>query len=124
MSLSDEQWEFLIDVASLIDYAEREGYKMTAGHLFRTSAQQYLYFFGYTLTEKLKLIKTKKRSKTKSGYHQKRLAIDFNVFINGKLTYTVNDIKPLGEYWKSLNPLNVWGGDWGWDSGHFQRSYN
>ena len=29
--------------------------------------------------------------------------------------------KKLGEYWKSLDVDNVWGGDWGWDANHFEK---
>ena len=44
--------------------------------------------------------------------HLKRLAVDFNFFVNGKLTYNRVTIAPLGDYWESLNPLNKWGGHW------------
>lgn len=32
-------------------------------------------------------------------------------------------LKPIGDYWKSLSPLNIWGGDWEdpFDPYHFQR---
>jgi hypothetical protein len=43
------------------------------------------------------------------------------------LTYDVDLIRPYGEYWKSLNPLNRWGGDFKMkkgksDAGHFERN--
>jgi len=27
------------------------------------------------------------------------------------LTYVKEDLKPIGEFWESLNPLNRWGGE-------------
>jgi len=109
MNLSNEQWIFLQDVAKLIIYAKNAGYKLTGGELYRTSYQQREY------------LRTGK-SKTLRSKHLRRLAIDLNIFINGKLTYEPNDIRLLGEYWERLNSKNVWGGSWGWDAGHFERN--
>ncbi len=41
----------------------------------------------------------------------KRCAMDFNVFVDGKLTWDKEVIRPLGEYWESLNAKNRWGGN-------------
>lgn len=124
MKLSDEQWEFLKDIARLILWAEENGYKMTEGEGYRTADQQMLYFYGFAIRNdngRLSLVEAEKRSKTMNSSHMERLAHDFNVFVHGKLTYDADAIRPLGEYWKSLNSKNVWGGDWGWDAGHFER---
>ena len=125
MSLSDEQWEFLKDVAKLIAWAEANGFKLTEGEGYRTADQQRLYYHGYTVVDAddggLALRRAAKRSKTMHSFHMRRLAHDFNVFVDGEYTNDAKKIRPLGEYWKSLSAGNVWGGDWGWDPGHFQR---
>ena len=130
MTLSDHQWEFLKDVAKLIQYAESIGIKLTGGELYRTADQQWLYYEGYEI-EHDKLKKTTPKSKTMNSYHLRRLAIDFNVFINKVLTYEYKDIEPLGIYWINLNKTyNRWGGDWNrngkkddgfLDTPHFER---
>ena len=73
MSLSDEQWEFGKDIGKLIVYAEENGFKLTFGEAYRTVQQQKIY------------VKTG-RSKTMKSKHMKRCAMDFNVFVDGKLT--------------------------------------
>jgi len=39
MSLSDEQAAFLLDVCELIQYATKQGFKVTGGELARTPEQ-------------------------------------------------------------------------------------
>ncbi|MDO6808089.1 M15 family metallopeptidase [Zobellia galactanivorans] len=99
MTLSQKQRIFTINVAKLIVEAYNRGIELTFGEVFRTTEQQLLYVQSG-------------KSKTMNSNHLRRLAVDFNFFINGKLTYDWNDIKPLGEYWETLHPANRWGGDW------------
>jgi hypothetical protein len=46
-----------------------------------------------------------------NSLHLLRLAIDLNLFIGGTYQTATVAYKPLGEYWKALNPLCRWGGD-------------
>jgi hypothetical protein len=111
MSLVAEQAAFLLDVCKLIQYATEQGFVVTGGELARTVEQQQIY------------VKSG-RSKTMNSIHLKRCAIDLNFFKDGKLTYDVALLKPVGDYWKSLNPKNQWGGNWKSfkDVPHFQRT--
>ena len=115
MSLSKKQMVFSKNIASLIAYADMIGIGLTFGEAYRTKSQVLLYFFGYKVVKGgvlgIKLVKHKKLSKTLKGQHPKRLAVDFNFFINGKLTYDFEDTKELGKFWLTLNPKNRWGGD-------------
>lgn len=43
--------------------------------------------------------------------HLLGLAVDLLVFKDGRYLKTVEDYRPLGEYWKTLHPLCRWGGD-------------
>lgn len=110
MALVDEQAAFLQDFARLIVHANSLGWKVTAGELHRTPEQQAIY------------VKTG-RSKTMDSQHGRRLAGDLNFFKNGKLVYDVEELRPLGEFWESLNPKNKWGGFWKSfkDVPHFER---
>lgn len=109
MSLSDEQWEFLQDVARLIRFAGEKNMKLTGGELLRTPEQQELYY-------------QQGKSKTLNSNHLKKLAIDLNLLVNGRLA-TREEYRPLGQYWESLDPKNRWGGNFkGFvDSPHFER---
>ena len=113
---SDEQWKFLKDYADLIQYADRQGYKLTAGELYRTMAQQRLYV-------KLGL------SQTFNSKHLKRKAGDLNLFVNGKFCSSIHNdgcreaFEKLGYYWENLDNKNRWGGNWHSikDYPHFER---
>lgn len=110
MALVNEQWRFLIDVALLIVRAEKLGFVLTGGELYRTAEQQAIYL-------------KEGKSKTAHSQHLKRLAIDFNFFVGGELCYDKKKLQPLGDYWESLSPANRWGGNFKsiLDVPHFER---
>ena len=92
------QAEFLRHVRRLLDFADEIGFVVTLGEAYRTAEQQAIY------------VQTG-RSKTMDSEHLKRRAIDLNLFKDGKLCGR-DGIKPLGDFWESLSPLNRWGGNW------------
>jgi len=108
----EKQWQFLKELAKLIQYAERNGLVLVGGELYRTQEQQEIYV-------------KQGKSKTMNSYHLKRLAIDLLVMENKDGRWVISNDKEkykiLGEFWKSLDPKNVWGGDWGWDLNHFEK---
>lgn len=110
MSLSGQQRYFTIDISKLILEADRLQIGLTFGEAYRTRYQQDKY------------VKDGK-SKTMKSNHLKRLAVDFNFFIDGNLTYKKEDIQELGDFWESLNPQNKWGGNYTSfiDTPHFER---
>jgi len=104
MGMVSKQWEFLQDLCKLLDRAKDLGFTVTGGELQRPISLQRLY------------VKTG-RSKTMRSSHLNRLAIDLNFFLKNekgrlRLTWNREDIRPLGDYWESLDPKNVWGGSW------------
>ncbi len=117
-TLSEEQRMFTRHIGWLIMYAYSQGMELTFGDAFRSNEEQArLYKEG--------------KSKIKSGgNHSKRLAIDFNLFVNGQLTWEWDLYKKLGDYWEELDSKNRWGGDWNKDnikngfidSPHFERN--
>ena len=125
MKLSENQITFSYNIACLTLYANSKGIGFTYGEAERTKEQQMLYFYGYTLAVvngELKLVKTTKKSKTLNSNHLRRLAVDFNFFMDGKLLNDEKLLQDLGDYWCSLNPKNRWGGNWGWDKPHFEMN--
>lgn len=107
MTLSDRQKIFTRNIGLFIDHAFEMGFELTLGEVARTVEQQKIYF-------------DTGRSKTMDSRHIQRLATDFNIFLNGTLLFQKSDqykqdleaMRPLGDFWESLHPDNVWGGDW------------
>lgn len=54
--------------------------------------------------------------------HKSRLALDLNLFRNGKYLRLTKDHRPLGEWWERLHPLCCWGG-WFNDGNHYSITY-
>jgi hypothetical protein len=98
MGLLQEQFAFSRHVALLLPKAFELGFEFSLGEVLRTPEQQAIYV-------------QKGASQTSNSMHLKKLAIDLNLFLNGKLA-TAAQIKPLGVYWESLDPKNQWGGSW------------
>jgi hypothetical protein len=111
MSMVDEQFAFLLDVAKTIQYAASLGLKVTAGEMYRTAEQQAIY------------VKTG-RSKTMKSKHLERLAVDLNYFKDGKLNYECKEVQDVGRYWEALNSKNSAGMFWKSfkDCPHLQRN--
>lgn len=99
MSLSEKQQIFTRNIACLIQRAEALKIGLTFGHAWRSLEEQ-------------KRLKAEGKSKTLKSKHLSRLAVDFNFFINGKLTYDKHKLQCLGDYWESLHEDNRWGGNW------------
>ena len=111
MKLSEYQQEFTKNIAYLILKAGNIGVGLTFGEVYRTEYQQAEY------------LRTGK-SKTMNSNHLRRLAVDFNFFIDGKLYYDHPKINELGEYWEKLHPANRWGGNFKTfkDAPHFEMN--
>jgi predicted chitinase len=115
MSLVHEQSIFLLHVAELIRKSSELGFQASGGELYRTSEQQALHVKNG-------------RSTTMNSQHLKRLAVDLNFFKatpDGelKLTYDVEELRVLGQFWEGLDAANRWGGNWTSfkDAPHFER---
>lgn len=116
MTLSEKQQKFTWHIGCLIMYAKSLGWDLTFGHAWRSPEEQ-------------KRLVADGKSQTMKSRHLDRLAVDFNLFIEGKLTWEWEHFKKLGDYWESLDSKNRWGGDWNKndikdgliDSPHFER---
>ena len=107
MTLSDKQAKFTVMIADLIQWADKQGYKLTFGEAYRTPEQAEL--------------NARKGSGIRNSLHTQRLAVDFNLFIDGKYMTGSDAYKPLGEYWESIG--GTWGGRFN-DGNHFSLEHN
>jgi len=74
-------------IALLILHAEQLGFELTFGDAYRDPKVKY----GH-----------------KKSLHRKRLALDLNLFQDGKYLTKTEDHQPLGEYFESIG--GTWGG--------------
>lgn len=99
MSLREKQSKFVWMVSKLIDFAYSSGYELTFGDAW--SKKEY-------------------GAHRHNSLHYDRLAIDLNLFKNGKYLIKTEDHEPLGRYWESI------GGNWGGrfdDGNHYSLSH-
>ena len=108
--LSDRQKLFTVNLAKMILKSVDLSFSLRLGEVERPIEMQEIYFKSG-------------RSKTMNSRHIQRLASDFTIEYNGRILFPPGIIddqykkdlelcRPLGEYWESLHPDNVWGGDW------------
>lgn len=111
MSLGDKQRRFTECVGRLITWAYSNGYELTFGDAYRSPEQAAANAAAGTGIA--------------SSVHILRLAVDFNLFINGAYQSAPEPYAPLGDYWKTLDPEARWGGDFkSKDANHFSFEHN
>lgn len=109
MTSSEKQALFTVKIAQLINWADERGYRLTFGEAYRTPEQAAL--------------NAKKGSGISNSLHTQRLAVDFNLFINGQYQQDSAAYRPLGEYWESIG--GAWGGRFSKpDGNHFSLEHN
>ena len=110
-SLNQAQFEFMEDLAKLLNYIYAQGYTCSGAELYRTPEQAAL--------------NAKKGTGVAKSAHMQRLAIDLNLFKDGIYLQESDAHKPFGDYWKLLRIDNRWGGDFKRkDGNHYSKEYN
>ena len=95
MTLRENQSKFARMAAELILKAYELGYEVTLGDAYRDTRLHGE--FG-----------VKKAYGAAKSFHKLRLAIDLNLFKDGKFLTTTEDHRQLGEWWESKG--GTWGG--------------
>ncbi len=131
MSLRDHQVIFAKNFGLLIGYIYAQGYEITLGEAHRTALQAWANGLpkGTKITAEtpsgVRIEWTEKVGGIGSAksLHKIRLAMDINLFSKegAYLTEETHFMK-FADYWKSLNPLNRAGLDFG-DAGHFSMEH-
>ena len=97
MTLGEKQRRFTECIGRLIAFAYANGFELTFGDAYRSPEQAAANAAAGTGISK--------------SVHTVRLAVDFNLFVDGAFQQTTDAHRPLGEYWKTLDPDARWGGD-------------
>lgn len=97
MRLGEKQRLFAILFAEFIVWCYDNDYEITFGEAFRPDWVAEIY--------------AKQGKGIRNTLHTSRLAVDINLFIKGAYQTNSEVYRPLGEKWKSMHPLNRWGGD-------------
>jgi hypothetical protein len=108
VTLRLKQSLFVSLVVTLIQEAHRRGFELTFGECYRSPEEAArLAKLGLGI---------------KNSLHTKRLAIDLNLFRDGKYLSSTESFRQLGEFWESLHPSCAWGGRFN-DGGHFSLEH-
>ena len=108
MTLGDKQRRFTELVGKLIQWAYDNGYELTLGD-------------GYRDPRLHGAIGQKIGYGAANSCHKIRLAIDLNLFRDGKYLTATNDYKLLGDFWESIG--GSWGGRFS-DGNHFSLEHD
>lgn len=106
--LGTKQRIFTRMIADLILFAYENGYELTFGDAYRDHR-----VFGAP--------GTKRNYSSANSLHKERLAVDLNLFKNGKFLTATEDHRLLGEYWESIG--GTWGGRFN-DGNHYSVEHN
>ena len=94
-------------VSLLIQYAYEQGYELTLGDAYRDPRVHGA-------------VGEKESYSSSRSLHKSRLAIDLNLFKDGKYLTSTEDHKPLGEFWESIG--GTWGGRFN-DGNHYSMEH-
>ena len=110
MTLSEKQRRFTECIGKLISWCYENGFELTFGDAFRSPEQAAANAAAGTGIA--------------NSVHTIRLAVDFNLFVDGAYKADTESHRPLGDYWKSLDPDARWGGDFKrQDGNHYSFSH-
>ena len=100
MTLRQKQSKFASMLARLILHAETLGYEVTMGECWRHPTATH---------------------GAANSLHKHRLAVDLNLFKNGRYLRSTAAHEPLGIYWESIG--GAWGGRFE-DGNHYSLEHN
>lgn len=90
MSLRDKQSHFVFLLSKLVAWVYAQGWALTLGEGYRSDSSGHM----------------------PGSLHYIKLAQDLNLFVNGNwMASDCPEWRATGKYWKSLDPLCAWGGD-------------
>ena len=108
MTLRQKQSLFVKLVALLLIEAHQRGYELTFGETYRSPEEAArLAKLGLGIKESL---------------HTLKLAVDLNLFKDGRYLSSSESHRPLGEWWETQHELCRWGGRFN-DGNHYSLAH-
>ena len=137
MTQGELQRLFSVRIAELIHYIYASGYQCSLGEVKRSDEQAQINAIGQSGREAVAqavaaigfkglaeaLRNNGKNNGVVNSVHQLSLAIDINLFKDGKFLDKSEDHKRFGEWWEKQHELARWGGRWG-DGNHYSFEFN
>lgn len=137
ITLSQAQRQFAHHVALLIQHIESLGLEVTLGEVKRSDEQALINAIGEAGRLKVAaavrnagfsalgdaISNNGKANGVVHSVHQQSLAIDVNLFKDGKYLSMTDDHRPIGEWWEKQHEFARWGGRWG-DGNHYSFEFN
>lgn len=130
--LGDAQYACLVDFAKLVLKAVSLGIDFRPGEGVRTQLQAWANSLppkttitgGTEDNKEFHFWETVGGVGKSQSLHLSKLAYDLSIIKNGKISQDIEDYRALGDYWKSLDPKNRWGGEFTTrsDPFHFERN--
>jgi len=108
--LLEQQMQFMELVPKLILKALEMGYRLTSGDAFRDPRSHGALGVQGVYGEP-------------NSCHKLRMAIDLNLFKDGKFLASTEDHRALGEWWEKQHPKARWGGRFK-DGNHYSLEYD
>ena len=108
MTLRERQSLFARLLSDLLRFAYDQGYELSLGEAWRSP----------TTAERM----ARQGRGIANSLHCDRLAIDLNLFKDGRWLTESEDHRELGEYWEGLHEDCRWGGRFG-DGNHYSVTY-
>lgn len=112
MNLIQKQKAFSERLAKLILHLVAQGYEVTFGECWRPPETAAIY--------------ASQGKGISNSLHSQRLAVDLNLFKDGKLLIHTDEYHEAGSFWECLSTDDCvcsWGGDFG-DGNHFSIEHN
>jgi hypothetical protein len=108
LTMGERQRLFAKLLARLLDKAHELGFELTLGEAWRPPEMAKIY--------------AQQGKGIVNSLHVDRLAIDLNLFKDGKYLDSGLEHKALGEWWEQQHPLCAWGGRFK-DPNHYSVRY-
>lgn len=112
MTLGEKQRLFMKLLGQFLVWIyQQPGYAVTGGELLRSKEQA--------------IANSVSGAGIANSLHLEKLAVDLQLFVNGVYQTDTSAYQSLGDYWKTLDPLCRWGGDFTTrkDGNHFSISH-
>ena len=123
MTLREKQSKFAWMLVSLLTYMREKGYEVTFGDAYAHNMNPVIRFLRTIrfdgIADVIKILL--KARHHEHSCHYLRLAIDLNLFKDGKYLMTTEDHLIFGEFWESLG--GSWGGRFN-DGNHYSLEHN